>query len=94
MVTDSTPAWLQSLEKRPVLFLTLVTLAILLPFVNKPFHIDDPMFIWAGEHILQGNVFDFYGFAVAWGGVERPMHVLMQNPPLACYAIALTGLIA
>jgi len=35
----------------PVLLVTLVPLACLLPFANKAFHLDDPMFPWTARQI-------------------------------------------
>jgi len=66
-------------------------LAILLPYIGKPFHIDDPMYLWAAQHIAQHPT-DFYGFEVNWGGTLAPMHAYMQNPPLVSYWLALWGI--
>lgn len=67
--------------------LTIVTLAFLVPFLNKAFHMDDPLFLWAAKHI-QNNPADFYGFSVNWSGQEKPMYRVMKNPPLTSYYIA------
>jgi 4-amino-4-deoxy-L-arabinose transferase-like glycosyltransferase len=67
--------------------IAFVTLAFLAPFLNKAFHMDDPLFLWAAKHI-QNNPADFYGFSVNWYGNERPMYWVMQNPPLTSYYIA------
>lgn len=74
----------------PVLLLTAVTIACLAPFLNKAFHIDDPLFVWCARHI-QSHPFDFYGFNVNWEGHEEPMSAITQNPPLAAYYLALAG---
>ncbi len=58
-----------------------------LPFLGKPFHIDDPMYIWAARQI-QAHPLDFYGFSVNWHGTTTPMVEAMQNPPLVSYYIA------
>jgi 4-amino-4-deoxy-L-arabinose transferase-like glycosyltransferase len=68
----------------------VVTIICLVPFANKAFHIDDPLFLWAAKHI-QGNPADFYGFSVNWYGWEMPMAEVMKNPPVACYYAALAG---
>ncbi|MGD0786061.1 MAG: glycosyltransferase family 39 protein [Sedimentisphaerales bacterium] len=68
----------------------VITLVCLAPFVNKAFHIDDPLFIWTAKHI-QTNPSDFYGFSVNWYGVAGSMAETAQNPPLACYYIALVA---
>jgi len=70
--------------------LVAITLACLAPFISKPAHIDDPLFIWTARHIVSdpGN---FYGFNVHWYSTPQPMSVVMQNPPLASYYMALAG---
>lgn len=75
-------------QRYPKAILVVVTLACLLPFVGKAFHIDDPLFVWAGRQ-MQTRWWDPYGFQVNWYGVEMPMHQVTKNPPLACAFIAL-----
>ena len=70
--------------------LVIVTLAALLPFLAKPFNIDDPLFIWAARQI-QAHPGDPYGFNVEWGYREFPMSRVTENPPLACYYIAVVA---
>ncbi len=77
---------------RDSIILVIVTLACLLPFINKAFNIDDPMYLWAAEHILK-HPFDFYGFSVNWEGYSMPMPVVMKNPPGVSYFIALASLV-
>ena len=74
----------------PIFLLTLVTLACLVPFLDKAFHMDDPLFVWCARHI-QSHPFDFYGFNINWEGHEAPMSAITQNPPLAAYYLALVG---
>ncbi|MGD0349561.1 MAG: glycosyltransferase family 39 protein [Verrucomicrobiota bacterium] len=76
----------------PFLILPAVTLACLLPFIGKAFHIDDPLFVWCARHI-QSAPFNFYGFNLNWDGCEKPMAAVMQNPPLTAYYLALVGLV-
>ncbi len=78
-----------SVYKTPFVIGVITALSLCL-FAAKPFHIDDPLFIWAGKHIQQQPA-DFYGFTVNWYGYDKPMYNVMQNPPLACYYIALVG---
>ena len=59
----------------PYLALTLVVFAALGPFLNKPFNIDDPLFIWAARQI-QAHPLDPYGFDVNWYASATPMWVL------------------
>jgi hypothetical protein len=67
---------------------SLACAACLLPFVNKAYHIDDPLFLYAARQI-QADPLNFYGFVVNWYGTAMPMWDVMQNPPLAAYYIAL-----
>lgn len=68
----------------------IVTILCLVPFVNKAFHLDDPVFIWSAKHI-QSKPFDFYGFKANWYGTELEMSEMHHNPPGACYYMVLVG---
>jgi hypothetical protein len=68
--------------------LVLICILCLAPFLDKAFHIDDPVFIWVARQI-QAHPLDFYGFTVNWNGTEMPMWTRNQNPPLVSYYIAL-----
>jgi hypothetical protein len=72
---------------RPQLFLLLTTVAAHAPFLNKAFHIDDPLFLWMAAQIRR-HPLDPYGFNVNWIGAPEPMWSAMQNPPLCSYFIA------
>lgn len=75
-------------QRYPRTILVIATLVCLIPFADKAFHIDDPLFVWAGRQ-LQTRWWDPYGFQVNWYGWEMPMHEVTKNPPLACTFIAL-----
>jgi 4-amino-4-deoxy-L-arabinose transferase-like glycosyltransferase len=62
----------------------------LVPFLNKAFNIDEPLFIWTAKHILK-EPSNFYGFKINWYGTTEPMSNIMKNPPLTCYFIAPAG---
>jgi hypothetical protein len=68
----------------------LVTVGALAPFLRKPLHIDDPLFVWTARQIHAAPL-DFYGFTVNWTGVPHPMTEFMRNPPLAAYWHALVA---
>ena len=53
--------------------------AALAPFLNKAFHIDDPLFLWMAQQISQHPA-DPYGFSVNWYVSAKPMFSIMQNP--------------
>jgi hypothetical protein len=58
--------------------------------VAKPFHIDDPMYIWAAQQI-QVDPLHFYGFDVNWHGFDQPMSVANKNPPGVSFYLALVA---
>jgi 4-amino-4-deoxy-L-arabinose transferase-like glycosyltransferase len=72
------------------IIVALFVLALFLPFVNKAFHIDDPLYIWVARQI-QHSPFDFYGFSVNWYWTEAPMSLVNKNPPLFPYYLAMAG---
>jgi len=74
----------------PYWTLTLAALAALVPFLTKPFNIDDPLFIWTARQI-QAHPGNPYGFEVNWYGTMMPMAVVTKNPPLTCYYLALAA---
>jgi 4-amino-4-deoxy-L-arabinose transferase-like glycosyltransferase len=73
---------------RDAFFATIVVITALAPFLNKAFHIDDPLFLWMAQRIAH-HPGDPYGFAVNWYVSNQPMFSIMQNPPLSSYYIAL-----
>jgi 4-amino-4-deoxy-L-arabinose transferase-like glycosyltransferase len=75
-------------DTRGVLIAAVAVLAVLAPFLNKAFHIDDPLFLWMGRQISM-HPGDPYGFAVNWYLGNQPMFSIMQNPPLSSYYMAL-----
>lgn len=72
--------------------LALASVGVLIPFLSKPVHIDDPLFVWSAQQILK-NPADFYGFDVHWYATPQPMHVVNQNPPGAAYLLAAAMLV-
>jgi hypothetical protein len=40
-------------SRKTQLLLAAITIATLLPFVNKAFHVDDPLFIWMAQQIAK-----------------------------------------
>ena len=77
----------------PKSILVIVTLACLLPFADKAFHIDDPLFLWASRQ-MQSKWWDPYGVQVNWYGWEMPLHEVTKNPPMASALIVLISTIA
>ena len=75
---------------KKLLISVAITVFLLIPFINKAFHIDDPLFLWTAKNILNTS-FNFYGFSINWYGNERSMAAITKNPPLSSYYIALVG---
>ena len=80
-------------QHRDWLLLTLATLACLLPFSTKAFHMDDPLFLWSAQQIVH-HPWNPYGFDLVWYFIRMPMWAVTKNPPLTCYYAALIGSIA
>jgi len=74
----------------PYWTLTIAVFIALGPFLSKPFNMDDPLFIWTARQI-HTHPLDPYGFNVNWYGSASPMWSVTQNPPLACYFLALAA---
>lgn len=70
-----------------IIFLVVIVCFCLVLFIDKAVHVDDPLFIWAAQHI-QSKPLDPYGFDVNWYGKIMPMYVITKNPPLASYYMA------
>jgi 4-amino-4-deoxy-L-arabinose transferase-like glycosyltransferase len=70
-----------------LVFLTVLVLLCLTPFLGKAFNIDDTLFIWEARNIAK-HPFNPFGFEVNWDSVREPMWQVTQNPPLASYYTA------
>jgi 4-amino-4-deoxy-L-arabinose transferase-like glycosyltransferase len=75
---------------RGVLLPCVVVVAACAPFLDRAFHVDDPLFLWAAQQIVEAPL-DPYGFEVNWYGWAMPMAEVTKNPPLACYLAAGAG---
>jgi len=76
--------------RHPNWALTGIVFIALAPFLAKPFNLDDPLFIWAG-HQIQAHPTNPFGFDVAWDTTAFPMWKITENPPGACYFIAVAA---
>ncbi len=77
-------------RSRSLLWVLTVALAVLIPFVGKPFHLDDPFWIWTAQQI-QKHPLDFYGYQVNWFGSLDWIYKITKTPPLFSYLLALWG---
>jgi 4-amino-4-deoxy-L-arabinose transferase-like glycosyltransferase len=71
-------------------WIVLLAVLCLVPFLNKPLHIDDPLFVWSAQRIVESPA-DFFGIDVNWYGRPMPLDEVTKNPPLTCYYLALLG---
>ena len=83
---EQTPGWLRAPRTEGAL-LGAVAIACLVPFVGKPIHLDDPLFVWTARQILKAPL-DFYGFDVNWHGFTDVMANANKNPPLTAFYLA------
>src|SRR5947207_1627140 len=77
----------------PVAVLALLTLGCLLPFLNKAFHIDDPVFLWPAQQIERDPLRPF-DRQVNWYGYTEPLGSLTIHPPLVSYYMAAAARVA
>lgn len=77
-------------DRRAKVLLGGLTVVALLPFLNKAYDIDDPLFLWMAQQIVRQPL-NPYGGMVHWSSLAQPMWVAMQNPPLCSYYIAAVG---
>lgn len=73
-----------------IIILAAVTAAVLLPFADKAFHMDDTLFLWTARQIIE-RPWDFYGFQGNWDGALAAAPDIIKNPPIAAYYMALAG---
>ncbi len=73
-----------------LLILCGATIVCLVPWINKAFCIDDPLFLWSAAQI-QAHPLDFYGCDVNWYSSAQPLYDVTKNPPLACYYLAVAA---
>jgi len=92
MTQEAPQTEVKSTSVAPQIILLLVLLVLFMPFVYKPFNIDDPLFIWTAKHIRY-NPLDFYGFDVNWGKKVTSMAAVNKNPPFFSYYLAGIGIL-
>jgi hypothetical protein len=76
--------------RRDVAVVVAGTLLLTAPFVTKPFHIDDDIYLKGAEQILAHPLSPLGGEQKMLGEV-MPTHHFTQHPPLVSYFIALVG---
>src|SRR5437763_6190971 len=84
------PFEMKNSTTRDAFFAVIAVIAALAPFLNKAFHIDDPLFLWIAQQVSQHPA-DPLGFSGNWYGSAMPMFSVMQYPPLNAYYMALAA---
>ncbi len=75
------------MNSRLFLFFLISSLGFHLVFVDKAFHIDDPLFLYAARQILE-TPRDPFSSEIDWNGEERRMADFFSNPPGMSYYLA------
>lgn len=78
----------RTLAQYPRSLLTGLTVALLVPFLARPFDIDDPLFVWAAKQTLAHPLAPF-SCEVNWYGSVMPLWKITENPPLGPAWLAL-----
>ena len=60
---------------------------LLVPFLTKPYHVDEPLFLAAARHILQDPLHPL-DFRFNWYGQTVPMDYINNTPPFFLYMLA------
>lgn len=71
---------------------TFLPVVLLLPFINKAFHIDDTVYVLVAQRIVE-NPFDYFGFQMNWTGKIEWVYEFNKNPPGLSYYLAPWGLV-
>ena len=67
-----------------------MTVASVVPFANKAFHIDDTFFLYIARQICADPA-DPFGFKINWYGSEEPIFGIAKSGPLTSYYLALAA---
>jgi 4-amino-4-deoxy-L-arabinose transferase-like glycosyltransferase len=75
------------ISRHPLIVIGVILVVCLGPFINKPIHGDDALYIWTAEWI-QKHPANFGGFDVNEWASAIPMWKASWNPPLLSYYLA------
>lgn len=75
------------MDRKQVFVVALLVLAITLPFLGKPFHIDDTVVLHVTENILK-SFWDPFAGQIDWFGYELDLWKATTNPPFLSYYLA------
>lgn len=77
-------------SKLQQIIILICVVVLFLPFTDKAYHIDDPVYIWVARQILR-NPLDFFGFTANWYSEVEHGARISVSPPLYSYYLALPG---
>lgn len=77
-------------SRREDMIAFFLPIILLLPWIAKPFHVDDHIFVWVAQQIARSPL-DFFGFAIDYGYAEAPIYTVNHNPPLVSFYLAPVG---
>jgi tetratricopeptide (TPR) repeat protein len=90
--TEPVPPKKSWMAMHPRIVIGLILVVCLGPFINKAIHVDDALFVWAGEWI-QHHPTDFFGSEVNISNSTIPMWKANCNPPLmSCFLAGVASL--
>ncbi|MBI1387353.1 MAG: hypothetical protein GC154_02765 [bacterium] len=75
------------LSRRTAWGVIALVLLTTIPFLNKPFHIDDTVVLAASQNIIQ-NPLDPFASDFDWFGQLQPLWKVTTNPPVLSYYLA------
>jgi hypothetical protein len=88
VISENSPTFNANKTRRDLLFLIFFTLILIIPFINKPFHIDAPAFISPYKTIFKTPL-NPYGFSELFQGIEADFFENMPHPPFISYLVSL-----
>lgn len=75
------------MTRNEILIVSVLSCVLAVPFLNKPFHIDDTFVLHITERIIE-NPGDPMGGTIDWLGHEKRVWKVTTNPPLVSYYLA------
>ncbi len=81
------------MTRNEILIVSVLSCVLAVPFLDKPFHIDDTFVLHITENIIE-NPGDPLGGTIDWLGHEERVWKVTTNPPLVSYYLAPFALLA
>ncbi|MDP3938308.1 MAG: glycosyltransferase family 39 protein [Deltaproteobacteria bacterium] len=75
------------MHRAGIIIVFLAVTASYLPFVDKAFHLDDPVYLRVAHEVVADPA-NFYGFDINWYGYFAPVYEVNKNPPLVSFYVA------